>query len=390
MIATIRVGVQVWRGVALYCDSVMLLALGFGLLFCGFSSLALCLDHSTPVPPHRSGSTKSSNPVLSSSSYSDVWLAIVAQQLGYVPSNYVRVSAWNEKGDTPIAIQTYPLVLSPSSRRRHGVIPTTTKSRRSMSISRRRSSTGGGGGDDDGGGGGGNSIVHQMTIGTPFPTLYWFTCPHIGRAISHLERDGYLAMIQTQLRQDEALANRLLDCHHEYAHGRWHSLSQQHQRVLLQEEEDIGDDNNDDDVKKRRSTTLGRMREMLQFSGIAGTNLTHHHHPLPNVNNINNNNSEEARFIPSIKCLHTHYAHYRSQLHNHQQFSSSASIVGLSHNNNRNNNNHDDNSKNKESGMNYHYKPKQEEGSQNQEYLLNPVGQLVHQQLQCSFPDLLL
>ncbi|MGD9676037.1 MAG: DUF501 domain-containing protein, partial [Candidatus Bipolaricaulia bacterium] len=32
-------------------------------------------------------------------------------------------------------------------------------------------------------------VVHPVVDGTPFPTLYWLTCPHLRQAVSALESD---------------------------------------------------------------------------------------------------------------------------------------------------------------------------------------------------------
>lgn len=162
---------------------------------------------------------------------------LVRQQLGYLPTNWVRVSARTRSGD-PIAIQTYPLQ--------------------------------------------GGSVRRQAKakvsdIGTPFPTLFWFTNPAIGTAIAELERQGYIQRIQDSL--DPFEKEQLMACHENYAAMRWESLSLQHRRKLVEE------------------PSLQRLRNMLQHSGVAGTVLLE---------------SESMDRDPSIKCLHAHYAHFRS------------------------------------------------------------------------------
>jgi hypothetical protein len=78
----------------------------------------------------------------------DVDRDIVTQQLGYLPPNYLKVSARTATG-SPIAIQTYPLI-----RRKVSTIS-----------------------DDDGG--------KDERI-EPFPTHYWLTNPEISRAIGQV------------------------------------------------------------------------------------------------------------------------------------------------------------------------------------------------------------
>lgn len=58
------------------------------------------------------------------------------------------------------------------------------------------------------------------------------------------------------------------------------------------------------------------MKQMLRYSGIAGTDFQSFS-PL----------SEESKPV-SIKCLHAHYAHYRSQIENSDKSGYPFNIVG--------------------------------------------------------------
>jgi hypothetical protein len=156
---------------------------------------------------------------------------LVRNQLGYLPPNYRQVSAWTEDGLLPVAIKTHPL---------NGGAPR-----------RQRKAVG---------------------LGTPFPTLYWLTCPDISRAISDLERRGYVGILEGRINSSNEKKAQFLDCHKYYAKDRWSCLTAQEKTFLER-----------DDSK--------RMRDMLQSSGIAGTNYT---------------------AGASVKCLHAQYAHYRS------------------------------------------------------------------------------
>jgi hypothetical protein len=150
-----------------------------------------------------------------------------------------------------------------------------------------------------------------LSLGAPFPTLYWFVHPQISRAIADLERRGFVNKIEETVRSDAQQTQDLWQCHKQYAAERWATLSLDHRNILL----------NTGDV-----SSLQRMTHMLRDSGIAGTNIT----ALP-----------EEDSIPSVKCLHAHYADFRSSL-----------AAGFEH--------------------------------------LNPVGVVVHQSLQDEFPSLLL
>jgi len=167
----------------------------------------------------------------------------IRQQLGYLPSNFVAVSARNEIG-LPIAIQTYPL--DGGARRRKN-----------------------------------KAALEESSVGTPFPTLYWLTCPSISRAIAEMERQGYVGRVEEILRSNSELTRQLVQCHREYAKERWDTLSEEDQSRLQQSE----------------SSSMFRIRQILELSGVAGTNITVDDNQL---------------YVPSVKCLHAHYADFRS------------------------------------------------------------------------------
>jgi hypothetical protein len=171
----------------------------------------------------------------------------IRRQLGYLPPNFLAVSARNGNG-SPVAIKTYPL---------DGGAP-----RRQAKAAR--------------------SLSESISVGTPFPTLYWLTCPSIAKAIAKIERNGYVGMLEDRLKADSLMTEQLFCCHKEYARERWECLSLDDRTLLTQTD----------------SSSIQRMRVMLESSGIAGTNTT----AL----------TQNGSFLPAIKCLHAHYADYRS------------------------------------------------------------------------------
>jgi uncharacterized protein len=48
-----------------------------------------------------------------------------------------------------------------------------------------------------------------MQDGTPFPTLYWLTCPILAKRASQLEGQGWMADLNGRLSEDESLRARL-------------------------------------------------------------------------------------------------------------------------------------------------------------------------------------
>mmetsp|Transcript_15262 Transcript_15262/g.17776 ORF Transcript_15262/g.17776 Transcript_15262/m.17776 type:complete len:275 (-) Transcript_15262:1004-1828(-) len=112
---------------------------------------------------------------------------------------------------------------------------------------------------------------------TPFPTLYWFCSKEVGTAISDLERRGYVGKLEKRLLDEPEALSLFIKSHDCYARERWDSLSDDHRNYILQKE---------------------GMLVILRDSGIAGTDYK----------------SFLISNKPSIKCLHAHYGHYRSQL----------------------------------------------------------------------------
>ena len=228
----------------------------------------------------------------------------VLKQLGYLPANFVTVSA-RTVANIPIAIQTYPLggggFRSSNHRNFHRRVPTS----RNQVTNRTYASPQ----DKD---------KQNMT---PFPTLYWLTNPDISKAIADLERQGYVSVIDQQIRSNETLAITFLQRHIQYSHERWMSLSQHDQDVLT----NISTDNT------RDASSIRRIRQMLQYSGIAGTNITslfaneeirtilrdqYSHDTAMELpwDQLIMHMDPERLSIPSIKCLHAHYADYRSTI----------------------------------------------------------------------------
>ena len=102
-------------------------------------------------------------------------------------------------------------------------------------------------------------------------------------------------------------------CHEEYAFERLNILSTNDKEwlsVLELEEECCGGDNDRTTTKRKKRKS---MREMIQLSGVAGTD---HKGLRENSGGVvpSPDSSGSDGFVPSLKCLHSHYAHYRSQL----------------------------------------------------------------------------
>ena len=174
----------------------------------------------------------------------------VFEQLGYIPTNLVSIAA-RRGGNihTPMVLKTYPL---------------------NGGASRRKAKAEG--------------------VLTPFPTLYWFCCKDVSKAIADLERRGYVGKLEERLRNEEGMFELFMESHACYAKERWNSLSEDHQLYILENE---------------------RMLRILRDSGIAGTEYK----------------VFEESNIPSIKCLHAHYGHYRAQIAKEKLLSSDDNLL---------------------------------------------------------------
>lgn len=184
---------------------------------------------------------------------------LVREQLGYLPNNFISVSAWTLNSREPVAFKTYPL--NGGAKRRQA-----------------------------------KAEVEGQSVNSPFPTLYWLCNSKISTAVADLERRGFIQEFEANLKKNPELAKRLLRCHEEYADQRWNTLTED-DRTLLSTDD----------------PSIFRMRNMMKHSGISGTNFT-----------IFQEEEGSQINVASIKCLHAHYAHFRST----DQLSFSVNPVG--------------------------------------------------------------
>ena len=99
----------------------------------------------------------------------------------------------------------------------------------------------------------------------PFPTMFWLSCPELGRIISRLEMSGLIQQLDDRLAQDDELAAALQSDHERYVVQRWQLLNETEQLQVR----DAG------------------LYDMFQKRGIGGLNHWR-----------------------SVKCLHLHFAHH--------------------------------------------------------------------------------
>ena len=57
----------------------------------------------------------------------------------------------------------------------------------------------------------------RLEDGTPFPTLFWLTCPLLIKRASHLESNGYMRVLTDRLGRDEQSQGRQRDAVYRYS-----------------------------------------------------------------------------------------------------------------------------------------------------------------------------
>ncbi len=60
-------------------------------------------------------------------------------------------------------------------------------------------------------------VPSQLDDGTPFPTLYWLTCPLAHRRIARLEADGMVRSFEAKMAADSTLQAEMIAAHEAYA-----------------------------------------------------------------------------------------------------------------------------------------------------------------------------
>ena len=123
-------------------------------------------------------------------------IAIISNQLGYLPYNLIRISAYNPFNSSIPAVSTlYPLNYNNMKGR--------------------------------------YSIKEGLK---PFPTIFWMTCPLLIAKIAKLEEDGYVQIFQDRLVNEstyEKYEQIQSNAHKLYADERWNLLSFKDQEYII-------------------------------------------------------------------------------------------------------------------------------------------------------------
>ena len=180
----------------------------------------------------------------------------VANQLGYVPLNIINVGAFRD--DNRLAMEIFPLksdhVIAVNDGQIESPPSVTLTTQHPLVIIVYPLNC--------------NSINRQhknSKVLKPFPTVIWMTCPELHKRISKLEDAGWISKLQTKLQDSNEYKDKMISAHNLYKQFRWSLLSKDDQEYL----------NN------------SGWRPSLNEVGIAG-----------------------MKNFDSVKCLHTHYAHF--------------------------------------------------------------------------------
>jgi len=60
----------------------------------------------------------------------------------------------------------------------------------------------------------------RLEDGTPFPTLFWLTCPLLVKRASHLEAEGFMNIVNRRLAADSAFTDRVQSAEDRYVSRR--------------------------------------------------------------------------------------------------------------------------------------------------------------------------
>ena len=60
----------------------------------------------------------------------------------------------------------------------------------------------------------------RLADGSPFPTLFWLTCPILAKRVSKLEGGGAMTLLNEELQRDAAFRGRVKDAIERYARRR--------------------------------------------------------------------------------------------------------------------------------------------------------------------------
>lgn len=199
----------------------------------------------------------------------------IVGQLGYLPGNIVRVAARAEKvpllpvdDNVPIVLKLYPLAI-------RDVFAGGKSEGRKCKGRRRGKSTKSTCPTDDDGVTATNTDTGQDAIDKeevpllePFPTQYWLTHPILRTLTSKLEVTDHVREMEERLSSNPKALESMRRAHQEYGQERWESLTNDDLKL----------------IKERKWEPALDSRR-----GVAG--ITRH---------------------TTIKCLHTHLAHYLS------------------------------------------------------------------------------
>jgi|GEM_PF-338175 len=75
-------------------------------------------------------------------------------------------------------------------------------------------------------------VQDRQTGFRPFPNLLWLTDVNLSRAVSDLERVGWLTRLQTEINDNLHLSQQLAQHHAQYAQMRWDALIPEDQQLV--------------------------------------------------------------------------------------------------------------------------------------------------------------
>ena len=77
------------------------------------------------------------------------------------------------------------------------------------------------------------SLSPEAEVLSPFPTLFWLTCPSLIRQVSEFESYGWIGKIEEKIRTEPDFREEYHENHRSYCRERWETLLPRHREAVI-------------------------------------------------------------------------------------------------------------------------------------------------------------
>ena len=78
------------------------------------------------------------------------------------------------------------------------------------------------------------TLGEQGQVLSPFPTLFWLTCPSLIRQVSEFESYGWIGKVEERIQGDSDFRAEYHENHKAYGRERWAALLPAHQKAVIE------------------------------------------------------------------------------------------------------------------------------------------------------------